>query len=90
MKVELRFPDDFDDYYAREVEDKGVFFRAVASSGGREVPVTFYDPVRLAQDIEEEFRSRGSLSIPHLIVLERVTRENMRAAVEALGAEFFE
>jgi len=90
MKIELRLPDEFDDFYAREVEDKGVFFRAIASISGREVSVTFYDPVRLAQDIEEEFRSRGSLSIPHLIVLERVTRENMRAAVERLGPEFFE
>ncbi len=90
MKVELRLPDDFDDYYAWEVEEKGVFTRAIASCDGREVPITFYDPVRLAQDIEEEIRARGFFADRNVVVLERVTRENMRAAAERLGPEFFE
>ncbi len=89
MKVELRLPEKFDDYYAWEVEEKGVFTRAIASCDGREAPITFYDPVRLAQYVEEEVRARRFFADRHVVVVERVNRENMTAAVEALGPEFF-
>ena len=89
MKAKLVLPEEFDDYYAWEVEEKGVFFRATAKLDGREIPLTFYNPIRLAQDIEEEFRSRHSMAISNLVIVQRVTRDNMTAAVEAMGPEFF-
>jgi hypothetical protein len=89
MTVQLRLPADFDNY-AWEVESKGVFWDATAINEGREIPITFYDPARLAQDIADELLARRPLAIRNLVVLERVTAELMSAAVLTLPAEFFE
>ena len=51
MSIKLTLPEDFEDY-AWEAEAKGVFWDTSARIGDREVTVTFYDPVRLSQDIE--------------------------------------
>lgn len=88
MEPILRLPDDFEDY-AWEVEAKGVFWDAWIALGGLELPVTFYDPVRLAQDVEEDVKSQRSFAVRHLIVVGRLTIEEMTTAVAALPPGFF-
>ncbi len=51
-------PADFGDY-AWEVEAKGVLMDVLVPVGDREVEVSFYDPVRLVQDLAEEMAQQG-------------------------------
>jgi hypothetical protein len=79
----LVFPEGFDDY-AWEVESKGYLVDARLKFMGRSYRINFYEPVRLAQDIEAELE-RGSLFFePNLVVVPSVTRQNMETAVEFL------
>lgn len=80
---ELILPDDFDDY-AGEVERKGWFAHATVLKNGIRQDVTFYDPVRLQQDVELELTS-GPVELDEpIIVVEAVTKENMEKAVAAM------
>ncbi len=88
MEPTLKLPDDFEDY-AWEVEAKGVLWDARVVFNSLELPVTFYDPVRLAQDVEEDVKSQRSYTVQHLIVVRRLTIEEMESAVAALPPGFF-
>lgn len=88
MKPELRLPDDFHDY-AWEVEAKGVLLDATVRVGDSLVPVTFYDPVRLGQDVTEELAERSAFVLERTIVVPFVTEQHMRAAVRSVPPEFF-
>ena len=85
-------PADFDEYDWRLQESKGYLDDVgVELSDGRVVQVTFYDPVRLAQDIEAEFgEGSTTVSFKRLIVVERVTPETLQSAVEAASPNFFD
>ncbi len=89
MDRELVLPADFGDY-AWEVESKGYFSEASVRIGGHLVGVSFYEPARLIQDITEELAAGRPFASPRLLVLERVTLENMGAAVERAPAALFE
>lgn len=84
----LLLPPDFDDY-GWEVESKGVFFAAEVEFEDGAFGVTFYDPTRLAQDLEAELGSDAQVSFARVVVVERVTVENMERAVRALDRAFF-
>ncbi len=76
----------FDERTAWEVEQKGFFEHArVRLPDGRIAKVCFWEPVRLAQDLEMDMR-HGQVCIgePGLILIPKVTLENMRAAVKEL------
>jgi hypothetical protein len=79
----LVFPEGFDDY-AWEVEAKGWFTEATFTFLGKKHRMTFYEPGRLRQDIEEEFRGGRFFFEPNLVVVPSVTRQNMEKAVKAL------
>lgn len=79
----LVFPEGFDDY-AFEVESKGWFAGATFAFLGKKRRMTFYDPFRLRQDIEEELQGGRFFFEPNLVVVPSVTRENMEKAVKAL------
>lgn len=85
----LVLPPDFDDY-AWEVEAKGVLWDAAVRISGRACPITFYDPVRLQQDVSEVLADGRDFSAIRLLVVKRVTLENMREAVNRAPAELFE
>lgn len=85
---ELVLPADFDDY-AWEVESKGYFAEASVRIGQRVVSVEFYEPVRLAQDVTEGLTAARPFVVARLIVLDRVTRKNMLAAVAKAPATMF-
>lgn len=88
MARELVFPPDFQEY-AWEVEAKGVFWDATVRVGDLTLPVIFYDPVRLAQDVQEELAVRPAFVARRLLVVPAVTVENMRRAVSSAPTEFF-
>ncbi|NYE70137.1 hypothetical protein [Microlunatus parietis] len=58
---------------------------------GSIVKINFYDPVRLAQDIEAELgRGAVGLAWKRLIVVDSVTPAAMQAAVQAMSPDFFD
>jgi hypothetical protein len=79
----LVFPEGFDDY-AWEVESKGWFGEARLTFMGRSYRMNFYEPVRLAQEIEAELERGSPFFEPNLVVVPSVTRQNMETAVEFL------
>lgn len=87
--AELVLPDDFADY-GWEVESKGVFWDAVVQRDNRRVPVTFYDPGRLAQDVNDELASEPQFLLARVIVLPKVTLQEMQRSIADLPEEFFE
>lgn len=87
----LCFEYEFDERTAAETEMRGYWGHShVVLADGTIIPVTFYDPGRLAQDLEEEAKhGRPFIAETNLIVLESVTRQNMEAAIKQLDAEGF-
>jgi len=89
----LSFTCDFDDRTAWEVEQKGWFECAVVSlPEGTQVLLSFWDPVRLSQELKKSVTlGKSCLAEPAMIVVPRVTREFMERAVEELFKEgYFE
>jgi hypothetical protein len=82
---------DHDERAISEAEPRGYLQGAfVELSDGSKHPVFFYDAGRLTQDLEEEVkRARPFLAEKGMIILEAVTVENMKRAVEALAEEGF-
>jgi len=82
----LSFTCDFDQKTEWEIEQKCWFAQALVHlPDGATVPVCFWDPVRLAQDLEADLRSgKTCVAEPGMIVVPKVTVEKMKAAVEEL------
>ncbi len=78
---EFVLPEDFQDY-AYEVEAKGWFSRACVQYMGRQFPLSFYDPVRLSQQVEDELEKSPVFTEPNLLVVPSVTEAAMRKAVD--------
>lgn len=87
----LVFRCDFDEQTAYQAELKGWFDAvAVQLPNGLEIPLSFRDPVRLAQDLESELAGgRSCVAEPAMIVIPKITRAGMVAAVEQLYREGF-
>lgn len=85
---QLVLPPDFPDY-AWEVEAKGVFWDAKVLVGDIRVPVTFYDPVRLSQEVSDELAGRATLALHRTLVVPSVTEANMQLAVDRAPDGFF-
>lgn len=89
----LSFGCDFDESTAWEVQCKGWFELAIVHlPDGRKLPLSFWDPVRLAQELESDLKiGKSCLAEPAMIVIPEVTVQNMRAAaVELFQRGFFE
>jgi hypothetical protein len=80
-RAELRLPADFDELW--DVPAKG-WFPAELVYSGRTYPVTFYDPVRLAQEITDELERSGIFFEENLIVVRTVNRQLLEDAVRKL------
>ena len=83
MDYKLSFPDDFTDY-EWELESKGYFNGAVVVCQGDNYRLSFYDPVRLAQEIEDELSSTALFMEENLVVVSSVDRVHMEKAVKFL------
>lgn len=86
MRPTLSFTCEFDERTAWEVEQKGYFEHAlVRLPDGAEVRVCFWDPVRLAQDLETDTKhGKTCFAEPGVIVLPSVTVDRMKKAVDEL------
>jgi hypothetical protein len=85
-QLTLLFTEDFDERMAFDIEQKGwCGIALVQLPNGARFKLFFYDPVRLAQDLENGL-ARGAVCIaePGLVVVPRVTREYMQKAVNQL------
>jgi len=85
-QVKLSFNCDLDEWTEWEIQKKGWFEQAIVHlPDGCSVPVCFWDPVRLSQDMETDLKSgRTCIAEPAMIVIPTVTVENMKTAVEEL------
>jgi hypothetical protein len=79
----LVLPEDFDDY-AWEIESKGVFWDVRLRYGGREYPLTFYEPRRLAQDVTDQLEEYPIFFEQNIVVVKKVTRAAMDLAAQEL------
>ena len=77
-----------DDVPWSETEARG-YLPVTVSDGRREVDLVFYDPTRLAQDVEAEIDPSGQFTSPPVVVLPSVTRPAIEAAAHALAAADF-
>jgi hypothetical protein len=82
-EYKIEFPEGFDEF-EWEVEAKGWLQGVVVTIDRRRYKVTFYDPTRLAQDIEGELQERSVYLESNVLVVQSVTRANMQKAVEAV------
>lgn len=87
------FPPEFDERAEYEMTLKGHLCGGEAElADGRRFPVTFFDPVRLSQDVEGMSR-RGEPAFiePGLVVVPEVTRERiLQTLPELLRQRFFD
>lgn len=88
MSTELILPLDFGEY-ENEVEMKG-YFVARIKRGELLVGVTFYDPTRLFQEVLVSLEARPAHPLMRSMVIDRVTKGCMLAAVDHLPDSFFE
>lgn len=85
-RPEIDFGVVTDERWAFETEAKGYCGTVrVRFVGGEEYHLTFYDPVRLAQDLEVE----GIIAEPGLVVVPKVTEAAMRKSILRLAASGF-
>jgi hypothetical protein len=80
----VELPEGFNDF-AWEAEAKGWLQGVIAVIADRRYRVTFYDPTRLAQDIEGELGASAVFFERNLIVVPSVTRAHMEAAIEVIA-----
>jgi hypothetical protein len=74
-----------------EAEERGYRSHVwVELDDGTRHQVTFFDPIRLSQELEEDFRSgKVYFTEPGLIILPAVTTSNMEVAIQELVDEGF-
>jgi hypothetical protein len=79
----LVLPANFDDY-EWEVKAKGWFSEAQMTASGKHYRLNFFDPVRLAQEIESYLQEGDVFFEPNLLVVPAVTKSDMERAVQRL------
>jgi len=83
MSFTLFLPVDFDDY-AWEVELKGCFDNVFVDFGNGKYQLSFYDPVRLNQEIQDSFDLGITFFTEHIVVVKRVNRAVIEETVKGL------
>ena len=84
----LHFREPFETV-AWEVSAKGYYGGVtVELEDGSRYSVYFYEPVRLAQDLESEVESGGAcIAEPGMIIIPEINEENIRRAIKELNKE---
>ena len=88
MDFQIEWPAPMDEYDWSVQEAKGWLDVTVAWDGGRKV-VEVYDPVRLAQSVEDEVARTGRFTARRLLVVPRIAPESIEAAITAVADESF-
>ena len=82
-KYSFELPSDFSEY-EWVVDAKGWCSGSRLVVAGKRYPLTFYDPVRLSQEIENKLEDGDFFFEPNLVIVKQVTRANMERAVDEL------
>jgi hypothetical protein len=87
----LRFARELSDQDVFESQSRGYLSHVLVQLGkDRLYPLFFYDAVRLQQDLEESARhGRPFVADPGMIIVQEVTLDAMKHAVEQLSREGF-
>jgi hypothetical protein len=82
---------DWDDWTAFDVQNKGWYEQAqLQLDDGTRVPLSFWDPVRLDQELQDHFASgKIFFAVRNLIVVPLVTEDAIRDAVRELLTKGF-
>ena len=80
---EIEFPEGFDETEWL-IESKGWFDGVVVRQAGRSYRITFYDAVRLAQDVADGLTRKSYFFERNLVVVEKVSVASIKAAIEDL------
>ncbi|MBM7788667.1 hypothetical protein [Tenggerimyces flavus] len=88
VEIEVTFPEDLDGYEGI-IESKGCLFGVRAVVDGVVHEVTVYDEVRLMQELRDELQARGSSLIVKMLVVPRVTREEIVQAIRRFARSGF-
>jgi|SRR5262245_5689612 len=85
------FPEDFDERAEYEMRLKGWFGGVVVQlQNGSRFELTFFDPVRLQQELAGSARNDSPyFAEPNLVILPEVTTESIHKAVKGLVREKF-
>jgi hypothetical protein len=86
--AQIVFPASMDDYAWEMTKAKGWIEITVRWAEG-EKAVTIYDPVRLAQEVEDAVARQGYFAEPAVVVVPVVTEEAVEAAVAQLAQRRF-
>ena len=84
MQYSLIWPDDFDSS-SWLIESKGWFVGLEIVVEGKTLRPTFYDPVRLAQDVACEIDHAGVFAERCVVVVARVTRGTIESTIADLA-----
>jgi len=90
MKLaKLVFMPEMDERSLAEARDRGYLSHVFVEIDGIQlIPLFFYDPVRLQQDMQSEAENgRPFIAYPGMIVIPEVTRQAMQQAIENLLQE---
>ena len=89
--ITYHFPPEFDERAEYEMALKGHLWGGeVELPDGRRFPITFFDPVRLGQDLESAVRHGEPAFVePALVVIPEVTREGILRTLPVLVRERF-
>ncbi|MBI2807875.1 MAG: hypothetical protein HYX68_23070 [Planctomycetes bacterium] len=90
-KYEVVFPEWYDERGEWEAKEKGWLQGVeVRFFNGSIHPVFFYDPVRLAQDLETDVKhGRPFVAQPGMVVLSEITRDAILDVVDKLVHEAY-
>lgn len=90
--MQIHYPKELDSLAFFEIESKGWLSGVIIElANGSRHNVTFYDPIRLSQDLESELASgKSSLIEQGLIIIPVVTKTNIeKAIIQAIEENFF-
>jgi hypothetical protein len=87
MDPQIIYPIDMDEYAWWETEQKGWIEVTVRWPSGEQV-VTFYDPTRLLQTVNDDLSGRGYFA-ERIVVVSSVTRDALESVVTAMARHDF-
>lgn len=84
ISYSLVYP-EYLDGYENETEAKGYLSEVRIVVGEVVYDLTVYDPIRLAQEVNDELVQYGYMAVGNLLVVPRVNREEIAQAVAELS-----
>lgn len=80
----ITYPDGFEGWEPI-IEAKGWLADVLVAIEGARFRLTFYDPVRLGQEVDDDVRREGLFCERNLVIVPAVTRGHIEAAIGKLG-----